>query len=62
MKVINEKGKLFGKINVIDFLVILFFTFMLPAGYFGFKILTTKPPFVEEPKEFVEIETDFKLT
>lgn len=30
MKIIDEKGRLFGKINVIDFLVILFVVSLLP--------------------------------
>ncbi|MFH0935358.1 MAG: DUF4330 domain-containing protein [Candidatus Omnitrophota bacterium] len=37
MKIIDEKGRLFGKINIIDFLVILFLIGMLPMFYFGYK-------------------------
>jgi len=32
MKIIDEKGKLFGKINVIDFLVLLFFLGLTPRN------------------------------
>lgn len=35
MKIIDEKGRLFGKINVIDFLIIVFLTPML---YFGYRL------------------------
>ena len=38
MKLIDDKGKLFGKINVIDFLVILFFLGLTPMFYYGYKI------------------------
>ena len=65
MKIIDEKGKLFGKINVIDFLVILFLIFLTPMFYFGYKIFNKKPPApvtenVEaQKKEFIEIELSF---
>lgn len=45
MKIIDEKGRLFKKINIIDFFVLLFIVgFILPSGYFGWKIYTRKPP------------------
>lgn len=43
MKIIDEKGRLFGKINIIDFLVILFLLCILPGFYFGYQILTERP-------------------
>ena len=43
MKIIDEKGRFFGKVNVIDFLVILFLFCILPAFYYGYKILSKKP-------------------
>jgi len=43
MKIIDEKGRLFGKINVIDFLVILFLFCLVPMFYFGYKIFTKEP-------------------
>ncbi len=48
MKIIDEKGRIFGKINVIDFSVVLFLVFLMPMFYFGYKILNTKKPFVEK--------------
>lgn len=38
MKIIDEKGRLFGKINIIDFLVIVFFVCLSPMFYYGYKI------------------------
>ena len=67
MKIIDEKGKLFGKINVIDFLVLLFFLCLTPMFYFGYKIFNKKPPqntpaaIVDAPKIFIETELNFIL-
>ena len=38
MRIIDENGRLFGKINVIDFLVILFLFCFTPMLYFGYKL------------------------
>ena len=59
MKLIDEKGKLFGKINIIDFLVVLFLLCILPLGYFGYKILTKEPEVTRG--EFIEIEGDYQF-
>ncbi len=67
MKIIDEKGKLFGRINVIDFLVLLFFLGLTPMFYFGYKIFNKKPPqntpapVIEIPKTFIETELNFIL-
>jgi len=67
LKIIDEKGKLFGRINVIDFLVLLFFLGLTPMFYFGYKIFNKKPPqntpaaIVEAPKTFIETELNFIL-
>lgn len=58
MKIIDEKGRLFGKINVIDFLVILFLLTLMPMFYFGYKIFQKKPV---EPKVYTEIEINCKF-
>lgn len=58
MKMIDEKGKLFGKINVIDFLVILFLLCIFPAFYYGYKIMNRKVEVETTTEEFIEIETD----
>ena len=67
MKIIDEKGKLFGRINVIDFMVLLFFLGLTPMFYFGYKIFNKKPPqntpapAIEIPKTFIETELNFIL-
>ena len=43
MKIIDAQGRLFGKINVIDFLVIMFLVSLTPMFYFGYKIFNSKP-------------------
>lgn len=53
MKIIDEKGMLFGKVNVIDFLAILFLLFFIPIFYFVFKM---PKPVVVQPKVFIDIE------
>jgi len=54
MKLIDEKGRLFGLINLIDFFVLLFLLAMIPVLYFGNKIIF-RP--VAEPfgEDFTEI-------
>lgn len=50
--VIDEQGRLFGKINVIDCLIILFLFCIIPVFYFGYKIFTKKfkaPDIIEMP-------------
>ncbi len=62
MKIIDEKGRLFGKINFVDFLVILLLVCLVPMFYFGYKIMTKNPTVVELTKgEFIEIELDCRL-
>lgn len=59
MRIIDEKGRIFGKINVIDFLVLLILLFFVPLFYFGYKTMTKTPATAE--REFIEIETYCKL-
>ncbi len=54
MKLIDEKGRLFGKINIIDFLVILFFISLTPMAYYGYKIFSTPPPPPPPPQKQVQ--------
>ncbi|MDD2751952.1 MAG: DUF4330 family protein [Candidatus Omnitrophica bacterium] len=39
MKLIDEKGRLFGKINIIDFSVLVLLLFVLPMFYFSYKLV-----------------------
>lgn len=60
MKIIDEKGMVFGKINLIDFLVVLFIVFLTPIFYFGYKILNTKENIVViEQKRIIQVEVKF---
>ena len=65
MKIIDEKGRFLGKINVIDFLVIIFFLSLTPMFYYGYKIFHMKPvnraeQNVEAQKnKFIETELGF---
>jgi len=65
MKIIDEKGRLFGKINVIDFLVILFFICLTPMFYFGYKIIYKNQQEAlkqkAQKKTFLEIDFDCLL-
>lgn len=40
MKVIDEKGRLFGKINIIDFAILVFVFVLVSMIYLGYKITT----------------------
>lgn len=44
MKIIDDKGMFFGKINIIDFLVLLFILCFLPMLWYGWKIYNRPPP------------------
>ena len=52
MKIMDEKGRLFGKINVIDFLVILFIFCLTPMFVFGYRLFAISPE--PEQKEAIE--------
>ena len=38
MRIIDEKGRIFGKINIIDFLAVVFLLCLIPMFYFGFRV------------------------
>lgn len=65
MKIIDQKGRLLGKINVIDFLAIIFFLSFVPMFYFGYKNLHKKPsdPAAQnvesQKKEFIQTKLSF---
>ncbi len=58
MKLIDEKGKIFGKINLIDFLVILFLLGLTPIFYLGNKAFFKK----EVVKVYKEIPVRVKFS
>lgn len=58
MRIIDERGRLFRKINIVDFLVILLLLCLAPIFFFGYKILTKKSIMIMPEKEFIETEID----
>ena len=47
MKIIDEKGRLFEKINIIDFLVAAFLLLLIPIYYFVHRVSTVETPKIE---------------
>lgn len=43
MKIIDEKGRLFGIINIIDLIVVILLLGLIPMVYFGYKIFSNRP-------------------
>tara|TARA_B100000315_G_scaffold249937_1_gene281926 strand:- start:2899 stop:3927 length:1029 start_codon:yes stop_codon:yes gene_type:complete len=63
MNIIDEKGRLFGKINIIDLFVILFLISLTPLLYYGYKIATYTPPKkinIQESYQLIPVEVVFK--
>lgn len=56
MKIIDERGRLFGKINIIDFLTLLFLFSLVPMFYFGYRIAKIKSPEEAIGKQWIEME------
>ena len=56
MKLIDDKGKIFGKINFFDFLLILFLVALTPIFYFGNKALSRR-----EVKDFKKVTVQVKF-
>jgi len=40
MKIIDNTGRIFGRLNIIDAMVLLFLLCLTPMFYFGYKIMT----------------------
>lgn len=60
--IVDKKGKLFGLINLIDLLIIVFFISILPIFYLGRKILIKKQAYKEalavEFEKFINVTFD----
>ena len=64
MKLIDKQGKLFGKINLIDFIALLFVMFLVLVLFFGYNIFTKRTAgrtVVEAPKVFTDEVVNFNL-
>ena len=64
MRIIDDKGRLFGWINIIDFMVIMFVLMcVISMGYYGWKLFTAskkevtyeEKPFFITQKEYNEL-------
>ena len=53
MRIIDDKGRIFGKVNIIDFFVLLFLICLLPGGFFAYKIMTKEPVPIQYPSTYV---------
>lgn len=62
MKIIDDKGRLFGKINVIDLTIIIFLFTFLPMVLFIYKIIQKRDSASLPLKEYVEIDINCKFT
>ena len=53
-RLIDEKGRLFGRINIVDFSIILLLIIIIPGFSYIYKILGKRPTWV--PSQWVEVE------
>ena len=67
MKIIDENGRIFGKINVIDFVAILLIVMIIPTAYYGYKVAKLrklKPSanarLQNKPQEWIEVEVELQ--
>jgi hypothetical protein len=59
MKVIDDKGMIFGKINIIDFLVVLFLLLLTPMFYFGQRLTEDKKVVFEKARKVIRVKAVF---
>ena len=60
MAIIDKRGMIFGKVNVIDFLVVIFILSLTPMFYFGWKLYTKKLPSPPTPPININWEQKYK--
>ena len=54
MKIIDEKGRLFGRINIVDFSIILLLLIVIPTFFYIYEVLGKRPTRV--PYTWVKVE------
>ena len=54
MPFIDKKGRLFGKINIVDFFIIVLVMFIIPGFLYTYKVLAKRPTWV--PTKWVKVE------
>lgn len=59
MKIIDKNGRLFGKINIIDFFLLVLLISTIPAFYYGHKVMTAKSMHAPLPLPAVEYMVQF---
>jgi len=57
--IIDEKGRIFGKINVIDFAVLLFIVIIIPMFFISNKIINVKKPEAIKQEVVIPVEVKF---
>lgn len=60
IKIIDEKGRILGKINVIDFIAIVLIVNIVPMSYFGSKLASYKKPVPEKNEVKLEVQIKFQ--
>ena len=64
MPIIDERGRVFGRINLIDLVVLLFVIVLLPIGYAAYRLFQTPPPqptAVEPSSMVVQPKVEFRI-
>ena len=54
MKLIDAKGRLFGKINIVDFFIIVLLIVIIPGFFYVYTVLAKRPAWV--PSKWVKVE------
>lgn len=57
MKIIDDKGRLFGAINIIDLSILLFLLCFIPMFIAGYEIMTPKPAAPPAEKKIIYADT-----
>jgi hypothetical protein len=60
MAFIDEKGRIFGKINVVDFMLVALIAFVAPAVYLTYRVFTQRAQ--EKVDQFIELEINCNFT
>lgn len=55
MKIMDEKGRLFGKINIVDLIVVVFMLSFMSMAYYGYRIMTSEKIIPDKEHSIVEV-------
>lgn len=59
MKIVNEKGRVFGVINIIDLLVLIFLVLLIPMVFYWFKLAKNPEEVIGKKAGYCRIEARF---